>query len=121
VCDIPYLIRFHFLRKLVISTSKEVYHQNLDHYDTMKPLTTIVIEKTLLDIGTHVYDKLVDRLNEKYHCYIHDCYEKPEYLKEVLKELYGKSHKAIIYSIENELKEFTHDKKTERFLQIMLK
>ncbi len=92
----------------------------LDHYDTMKPLTTIVIEKTLLDIGVSVYDKLVDRLYEKYHCYIHDCYEKPEYLMDVLKELYGTSHKVIIYSIENELKEFTHDKKTAHFLQILV-
>ena len=89
--------------------------------DTMKALTTIVIGKALLEIGTPVYDKVVNRLYEKYHCYIPDCFEKPEYLKEVLKELYGESHEAIVYSIEQELNEFTRDKKTENFLQIIVK
>jgi len=93
----------------------------LDPHDNMKALTTIVIGKTLLEMGTPVYDKVARRLYEKYHCYIPDCFEKPEYLKEVLKELYGASHKVIIYSIENELKEFTNDKKTESFLQILIK
>jgi hypothetical protein len=93
----------------------------IDSPNTMKALTTIVIGKTLLEIGTPVYDKVMHRLYEKYHCYIPDCFEKPEYLKEVLKELYGESHKAIVYSIEQELKEFTHDKKTENFLQIIVK
>jgi hypothetical protein len=93
----------------------------LDPQDNMKALTTIVIGKVLLKIGTPVYDTVVDMLYEKYRCYIPDCYEKPEYLKEVLKELYGTSHKVIIYSIEQELKEFTHDKKTENFLQIIVK
>jgi len=93
----------------------------LDLPDTMKAMTTIVIGKTLLEIGTAVYDKVTYVLYEKYRCYIPDCFEKPEYLKEVLEELYGASHKAIVYSIEKELKAFTHDKKTESFLQIIVK
>ena len=93
----------------------------LDPQDNMKALTTIVIGKVLLKIGTPVYDKVVYRLYEKYQFYIPDCFEKPEYLKEVLKELFGASHKVIIYSIEQELKGFTHDKKTENFLQIIVK
>ncbi len=89
-------------------------------HDSMKALTTIAIAKTLLDKGTPIYEKVTYMLYEKYHCYIPDCFEKPEYLKEVLKELYGASHKVIVYSIEQELKEFIPDKKTERFLQIIL-
>jgi len=87
----------------------------------MKALTTVVIAKTLFDMGTPVYNAVTYRLYEKYHCYIPDCFENPEYLREALKELYGTSHKVIIYSIEQKLKEFTLDKKTESFLQIIVK
>ncbi|HWY33334.1 MAG TPA: hypothetical protein VNX68_01730 [Nitrosopumilaceae archaeon] len=93
----------------------------LDPPDTMKALTTIVIGKTLLDIGKPVYDKVASRLYEKYHCYIPDCFEKPEYLKEVLEELYGASHKVIVYSIQEQLSEFAYKKKTETFLTVLLK
>ena len=93
----------------------------LDPPDTMKALTAIVIGKTLLEIGEPVYDKVAHRLYEKYHCYIPDCFEKPEYLKEVLKELYGASHKVIVYSIEEQLSEFVYKKKMETFLTVLLR
>jgi len=46
-------------------------------YDLMKALVVLAIEKTLLDIGKLVYDKVIDRLGKKYNCYIPDCFEKP--------------------------------------------
>ena len=93
----------------------------LDPPNTMKALTTIIIGKALLEIGTPVYDKVASRLLEKYHCYIPDCFEKPEYLREVLKELYGASHKVITYAIEKQLSEFVYKKNTETFLTVLLK
>ena len=93
----------------------------LDPPDTMKALTTIVIGKALLEIGTPVYDKVTSRLLEKYHCYLPDCLEKPEYLREVLKELYGTGHKVIIDSIEQQLSEWGYKKNIETFLTILLK
>jgi len=86
----------------------------------MKALVTLAIEKTLIGIGKPVYDKVVERLNKKYNCHIPDCFEKPEYLKAVLNELYGKSYNEIVNSIQEELKEFTYDKKIETFLQVLL-
>jgi hypothetical protein len=93
----------------------------IDPPDTMKALTTIVVAKTLLEIGKPVYDKVANRLYKKYQCYIPDCFEKPEYLKEVLEELYGASHKAIVHSIEQQLAEFAYKNKTEKFLTVLLK
>jgi len=93
----------------------------LDPPDTMKALATIVIGKALLELGTPVYEKVAKKLYEKYHCYIPDCFAKPEYLREVLKELYGTSHKVVIYSIEQQLSEFVYKKNTERFLTVLLK
>ena len=63
----------------------------LDSKDSLKALVGLVIEKTLLDIGKPVYEKVTDSLYKKYHCYIHDCFEKPEYLKAVLR-IYMENH-----------------------------
>ena len=85
----------------------------------MKALAALAIEKTLLDIGKPVYEKVANTLYEKYHCYIPNCYEKPEYLKAVLNVLYGASYKEIINSIEQHLGEFTYNKEVKEFLQAL--
>ena len=72
-------------------------------------------------MGKPEYETVAYVLYEKYQCHIPDCYEKPEYLKEVLKELYGESYNVIINSIEQNLKEVISDKRTEIFLQVLLK
>jgi len=92
----------------------------IDPPDTMKALTSIIVEKTLLDIGKPVYDIVVKNLYEKHQCYIPDCYEKPECLKQVLEEIYGESHKVIVKAIESELSEFAYKKKTETFLTVLI-
>jgi hypothetical protein len=85
-----------------------------------KALVTLAIEKTLFDIGKPAYETIVDVLYKKYHCYIPDCFEKPEYLKAVLKELCGESYNEIVNSIKQELKVGTENKKIEMFLQVLL-
>ena len=89
-------------------------------YDVMKALVVLAIEKTLLDIGKSTYDKVVDILNKKYNCYVPDCFEKPEYLRAVLKELCGESYNEIINSIQHELDEFAYKKRIDAFLQVLL-
>ncbi len=88
--------------------------------DSLKALATLAIEKTLLGMKEAVYEKVADELCEKYHCYIPDCFEKPEYLKAVLKDLYVESYNEIINSIKRELDEFAYHKKIEKFLQVLL-
>ncbi|MBI3639304.1 MAG: hypothetical protein HY223_03215 [Thaumarchaeota archaeon] len=92
----------------------------LNSKDSLKALVSLVIEKTLLDIGKPVYEKVTDSLCKKYHCYIPDCFEKPEYLKAVLKDLYGESYDEIINSIKRELDEFVYNKKVNMFLRVLL-
>ena len=93
----------------------------LDPPDIMKALTALAIEKTLLDIGKPVYEKVANSIYKKYKSYIPDCYEHPEYLKEVLKDLYGNSYNVIVSSIEEQLSEFAYKKKMETFLTVLLK
>ena len=75
----------------------------------MKALVTLSIEKVLLKMGTPVYEKVSNKLQKEYKCYIPDCYTHPEYLESVLKSLFGNSHTAISEGIRDELAEYVHD------------
>jgi hypothetical protein len=66
-----------------------------------------------------MYDKVIDDLYKKYHCYLSDCYEHPEYLREILKELYGNTHDIVVEKIKKQLGEFSYQKTIERFLKII--
>ncbi len=84
-----------------------------------KALVSLAIERVLLDIGKSTYDKVIHDLYKKYRCYLPDCYENPEYLNVVLKELYGTSYHAIVESIRNELEEFAYKKPVDNFLKVL--
>jgi hypothetical protein len=86
-----------------------------------KALVSISIEKSLLSVGSPVYDLVVATLKKKYDCYLPDCYEHPEYLSEILKGLYGNAHKIIIESINNELIEFSNHNEIASFLKVVCK
>ena len=84
-----------------------------------KALICMCIEKVLFGMGKPVYERVIEKLNEDYHCYLPDCYEHPEYLREILKELYGNASKVIIESINRDLKEFIQYESVEKFLKII--
>ncbi|HWY35836.1 MAG TPA: hypothetical protein VNX68_14430, partial [Nitrosopumilaceae archaeon] len=70
-----------------------------DQNKIYKAIVNMVIEKNLLDMGQATHDQVLLSLREKYHCYLPDCYEHPEYLHEILKELYGNASNVVIKSI----------------------
>ena len=84
-----------------------------------KALVSIAVESTLLELGQPVLEKVEHALNNKYNCHIPDCYEHPEYLKTVLKELYGTSYSNIINSIRKALEEFSAQEPIAIFLKEM--
>ena len=75
----------------------------------MKALVTLAVEKVLLKMGMPVYEKVSNRLQKEYKCYIPDCYTHPEYLESVLLSIFGNSHVAISEAIRDELEEYAHD------------
>lgn len=81
-----------------------------------KALITFSIERSLLDLGEPVLQKVADTLKADYNCYVPDCYDHPEYLKRVLSDLYGSASLTIIDSIRENLKEFSHQAPIQRFL-----
>jgi hypothetical protein len=84
-----------------------------------KALVVLAMEKSLLNIDKQVYDKVIDKLNKDYNCYLPDCYEHPEYLSEILKGSHENSHHTIIESINKQLEEFSYQKPVERFLKVI--
>ncbi|MEX0765106.1 MAG: hypothetical protein WD033_08080 [Nitrosopumilaceae archaeon] len=84
-----------------------------------KALVTLAIEKTLLTMGKPVLDEVAHRLFANYKCFIPDCHEHPEYLKSVLKELYGNCYNNIVKSIKKNLEEFATKKSIEHFLTVI--
>ena len=84
-----------------------------------KGLVSVVIENALFDIGTGTYYKVTDELKKRYQCYLPDCYEHPEYLNEILKDLYGNSCTQIIKSITEELEEFSNQKPIAKFIDAL--
>lgn len=87
-------------------------------YDKVrKGLVSLVIEKTLLDIGVDTYNKVIDELKKRYQCYLPDCYDHPEYLNDILQDLYGNAYMPIINSISKELEAFSYQKPIAKFIE----
>jgi hypothetical protein len=81
-----------------------------------KAIVTLAIEQTLLEFESPALEKVSDKLFEYYHCYIPDCYKKPEYLNRVLKELFGSSYTVIVQSIRKRLEEQALQDPIQNFL-----
>lgn len=84
-----------------------------------KALVAMTVEQSLLEIGKPVFDEVTRVLYKDYKCYISDCYEHPEYLKNVLQTLYGPSHLVMVESIRQRLEEFTDKRSIENFVKVI--
>jgi len=78
-----------------------------------------ILETVLMSRGNTKYNLLVCKLNSLYDCSIRDCYEKPEYLKTVLKDVYKEDYNSIIEEIKLQLDELVMEKDIADFLKIM--
>lgn len=81
-----------------------------------KALVSFAIEKSLLQMGEPVFQKVTKTLKDDYNCYIPDCYEHPEYLKRVLSDIYGNAGLSIINSIKEDLAEFSGQGPVQKFV-----
>ena|ERR1700741_3192271 len=87
-------------------------------YDKVrKALVGSILEKTLLELG--IYYKVIDELKKRYRCRLDDCYEHPEYLSVILKDVYGDHYKTMIKPIYKQLEEFSYHEQIIRFLKII--
>mgnify|MGYP001612727981 CR=1 FL=1 len=84
-------------------------------------LVSFVITEALLKIGISTINEVGDRLYAKYHCYFSDCLEHPEYLKDVIQELFGNGSTAVIKTIREHLAEFEDQQDVKNFLFVISK
>ena len=90
---------------------------SVSHNDSkIKIVVANCIEKMLLQMGVSYFEEVVKRLFNKYDCFLYDCYEKPEYLKETLRELYGNANIEIIKNIESQMEEQSLPRPVKEFL-----
>lgn len=89
-----------------------------DNDEIHRVLVSLAIEKALLDVGKLIYENVIDTLEKKYHCTINDCYDNPQYLRQILDTL-DKAGNVIAVSLKKDLDGFKNLGKIEKFLQIL--
>ncbi|HWP78359.1 MAG: hypothetical protein AB1299_02755 [Thermoproteota archaeon] len=90
----------------------------IDH-NPHKPVVAISVEIVLMRKGGPQYQLVLARLEKYYDCKIFDCFEHPDYLKYVLREVYGDEYEKIIEQIEWELGESVSDPDVKKFLDVL--
>ena len=84
-----------------------------------KTIVILAVEDTLDKMGRPVLEQVYKELYSKYGCHLDDCYENPEYLRNILKNMFGNSYQLILESIEKNLEEHSSFKPIENFLAKM--
>lgn len=79
-------------------------------------LVNIAIEQSLHEISDAVYDDVGKTLYKKYKCYFHNCLEHPDYLVDVLQQIFGDGYISIVNSINKKLQEYSYQKPIKEFL-----
>jgi len=77
------------------------------------------VELVLMRRGNTNYHLVLAKLSSIHNCTIMDCYENPEYLRTVLKEVYKEDYNSIIDEIKLELDELVNMEKIVDFFKIM--
>jgi len=90
-----------------------------DHTNMKQELITVAVEHALLQMGTAELEMVEYSLKNDYNCTIGDCLDHPEYLKQVLKELFGYCCEDILSTIEYVVKGGNVDSQVKKFLTIL--
>ena len=85
-------------------------------YNEYKKMAVLAIEYTLLQLGMPTLEKVQTKLRTDYNCGLPNCYDYPEYLNKVLKDLFGPAHLEIVKSISKYLEEFSYQRPISEFL-----
>jgi len=92
----------------IIRKTHELCAPSKDELEKMqKTLVTLAVKNTLLELGMEELDKVMMMLQKDFNATLDDCYENPEYLKQVLEDLYGDSYQDILNSLKTNMKEIS--------------
>lgn len=102
----------------ITKTNQPVFN-SIDN--TKKALVSFTVTQALLQISPSATNEVGSRLYAKYGCYFSDCLEHPEYLKDVLHEIFGNGSTALIKTIKENLVAFVDQQPISNFLTILEK
>ena len=104
----------------IIKTVNQLCAISLDSEELMKKtMVTLALKNTLLELGVQEYDKVMSLLQKDYNSTLEDCYENPEFLKQILKDLFGDSYEDILSALNENMKEISSQKEIKDFLQVL--
>ena len=104
----------------ILKTVNQLCAPSLDSENQMKKtMVTLALKNTLLELGIQEYDKIVSLLQKDYTCTLEDCYENPEYLRNILKDLFGDSYPDILNSLSENMKDILSQQSVKDFLQVL--
>lgn len=85
-----------------------------------KALVVYAIEQGLIDAGgIEILEETIDKLKNKYNCRIEDCYDKPQYLIDVLCDKKHLIQLQIINAIKHKLIDFAYQEPIAMFVEIL--
>jgi len=87
-----------------------------DHTDMNRELITVAVEHALLQMETAELEMVEYQLKNDYNCTIGDCLEHPEYLKQILNQLFSYCYEDILSTIEYVVRGGNVDSQIEKFL-----
>lgn len=91
-----------------------------DSLDEMKKtMVTLAIKNTFLELGLEEFDKIILMLQKDYNSTLEDCYDHPEYLKQVLQDLLGDSYSDVLNSLKENIRNVSSHKSTANFLDAL--
>jgi two-component system chemotaxis response regulator CheY/two-component system response regulator (stage 0 sporulation protein A) len=104
----------------ILKTVNLLCAPSLDSENQMKKtMVTLALKNTLLELGIQEYDKVVSLLQKDYSCTLEDCYENPEYLRNILKDLFGDSYPDILSSLSENMKNILSQPSVKDFSQVL--
>ena len=103
------------VRKIINSVDWGVIQSS----DDPKVLIITAIEKALLEIGKPDLNKVKQRLMDDYNRTLADCYDEPEFLARILKDIYGKAHVTIVDSIKKNLESMMSLEPVKKFVEVI--
>ena len=104
----------------IIKKVNQLCAPSLDSENQMKKtMITLALKNTLLELGIQEYDKVVSLLQKDYSCTLEDCFENPEYLRNILKNLFGDSYPDILNSLSENMESITSQQTVKDFLHAL--
>jgi len=92
---------------------------NLMNKNFTKGAMILVVRLSLFTVDHTGFEKVTKYLMDNYNCFLSDCLEKPEYLKNALTELYNDSYDKIVNEIKTKLNDYNTRDDVAEFLQML--